>query len=240
MKRFVFLIFILVTPYFFVRPVFASDTLMSPQVFDLLQKQAFFNDALSATDPATLSDTQATDLIMNGVFAGALPQIGVVFPNDTEYGAATGLSGAATGVIAKDIYNVSIKPIDGVQMQLPKNPLDLTGELTTKEYIVLMTNKKGKGTVVYEKTPITANDIWGTIKTFVRTTFTTIRLRLSGKQVVKTVTKPSQGFGGEDNTVFLTVKLVNDANGNKKADATEFLVPWANVELTFTPVNAKK
>ena len=236
MKRFVFLIFILVIPAFFVRPVYAADTLMSPQFFDVLQKQAFFNDAFSATDPAQMTDNQMKNVLVNGVFVGALPQVGVIIQTDTGYSVGTGLSGVATGAVAKGIYNVSINPLDGVQMLLPQNPLDLSGDATAKEFIVLMTNRNGKGTVVYEKIPFSFRTIWDTVQTFFRTSSTAIVQRFKGQQVEQAVAKPTQGFGGGSNTVSLIVKLVNDVNGNKKVDFVDPLVPWANVELTLIPV----
>jgi len=241
-KHMVLVIIFLLTTQCFLQQVHAAQTLMSPQFFDLLQKEAFFTDAFSATDPAQLTDEQMQSILVGGIFAGSLPNVGVIVETAAGYGVATGLSGTAMGTVKKGLYTVSIKPIDGVEMRLPNNPLDLTGGENTKEYVVLMKNKSGSGSVVYEAPSFSLKSIWNTVQTVIRTTFSTLSQRFSQKPlptITTTVGTSAEGFSGQENTVSVTVKLVNDVNGDGIVDTTDPLVPWANVSLTFTPSGKK-
>jgi len=217
--------------------VWAAETMMTPALYDLFQKQAFFDAAFSATDPTLLTDDGVKQMIGESVFAGALPSVGVIVQQGTNYIAATGLLGAADGLMEKGSYHISMDPITDVCIVLPDNPVTIQKERENmniyfqeckgKEKVIRQQDVFGKPTFSFLVLTDWLNNLWEKVKSF--------RNRNTGEVPAK----PATGFGtisGEKQPI-VTIKLINDANKNGSAERLETLVPWANVKIMFQPAS---
>lgn len=191
----------------FSAPVLAQNSLkpVDPAQYQYARQQEVIDQALSSTDPATLSEQQWMDILDATTLASDIPIIGGISGDAGVYTGATGLSGIARGSMPYGIYAVQARPIEGIQALYPQ-----TLRVDSQSHTLAIGLREQPKLSLWNQWLIWIQGIWKKQQPLVATP----------------VVYP--------NAAMTTIVVFEDINGNGTREQAEKTVPWAHVRITLT------
>ncbi len=225
-RRCIFL-FSLATVFFYNSHTAQADTAVSPEIYKSLEQKLFIDETLKNRGPAQFSREELKDLIFQAASIGTIPQIGTISESEAGYSARTGLSGTARGQVRLAEYEISVEPINGIQVQMSHYYV-IPG--VDQELAIGLYEQKG-GALNFSKTAKNWREKLQQMWEFFRKDYLA-KIPFAGKYFNKTISSRQISV-----TVPFSLRLYKDGNANGRQDPGEQPVEWANVKVNLRKVS---